>query len=84
MGCMYAEGGLDKCKCTCKGSLHGLMSETLVVAAFCSPAVEKRCKAGLEGGACRCACEGINHGLYHGIEGFEKVRIIGLDNRYQR
>ena len=77
IACIYAEGGLDKCQCKCKGAMHGLMSQTLIVAAFCSKGHEKQCKSGAEGIECVCACGGLNHGLYHGIEGFENVRIIG-------
>ncbi len=78
MGCLYAEGSLEKCQCPCKGERHGLLAENQpIVAAKCSPAVEKRCKAGIEGGECHCACAGLNHGLYAQIEHFEDIPIRG-------
>lgn len=78
IACIYAEGGLDKCQCKCKSSMHGLMAEKpLIVAALCTPGHEKQCKSGAEGVECVCQCLAMNHGLYHGIEGFENVRIIG-------
>lgn len=81
IACLYAEGGLDKCQCACGGKTHGLMAEQpLIVAAFCSRGQEKKCKDGTEGGECACACGGMNHGLYHGIVGFENVRITGYTN----
>lgn len=76
MGCMYAYGPIDKCLCPCSGKTHGLMANR-PVAARCSPAVEKRCKAGNENGECACACGGINHGLYRSIENFDSIRILG-------
>lgn len=78
MGCMYATGPLSKCYCACKGATHGLMVAEVQVGAKCSPAVEKRCKAGNEDGDCSCACAGINHGLYREIADFEGVRITGM------
>lgn len=77
MGCMYAEGSIEKCQCACKGSMHALMVPHLK-AAKCSPAAEARCKAGQEDGECQCGCKGVNHGLYRGIENFETVRISGM------
>lgn len=68
MGCLYATGPIDKCLCPCGGASHGLMAEHQhPVAVKCSPAAEKRCKSGEEGGECKCACGGMNHGLYQGI-----------------
>lgn len=78
MGCLYAEGALFKCQCLCKGAWHGLLAtQPLLVASKCSPAVEKRCKAGNEDGVCQCACGGVNHGLYRHVENFEAVPIVG-------
>lgn len=74
MGCMYATGPIDKCLCTCKGSMHAMMVHA-PVALKCSPSVEKRCKAGNESGECRCACGGVNHGLYSEIKNFEDIKI---------
>lgn len=74
MGCAYATGGLDKCQCICGGKTHGMFAG-IPVAAKCSPAVEKRCKAGNEDGACSCACGGVNHGLYREIDDFSKIKI---------
>ncbi len=73
MGCMYATGPIDKCVCACGGTSHALMTNR-PVAIKCSPAVEKRCKAGQEGGACQCACGGMNHGLYAAVD-FTSVKI---------
>lgn len=79
LGCMYAEGSLDTCKCSCGGFTHGILAAKQVhVAAKCSPAAEVRCKSGLEGGECRCACKGVNHAIYQHIQDFDSVRIIGL------
>lgn len=78
MGCMYAEGPIDKCLCACGGAHHALMVNR-PVAVKCSPAVEKRCKAGNEDGACTCKCGGINHGLYKEIADFGAITI----NEYQ-
>lgn len=77
MGCAYATGPISKCLCPCKGNMHGLLAER-PVAMKCSPAVEKRCKAGNENGDCKCACEGFNHGLYKEIANFDSIRITGL------
>lgn len=77
MGCMYATGPLFKCLCTCGGTTHGLMVPQ-TFAQKCSPAVEKRCKAGNEDGECRCACKGVNHGLYKTIGSFETIQITGM------
>lgn len=74
MGCMYATGPIDKCLCSCQGAMHAMMVARTAVK--CSPAVEKRCKAGEEGGECTCACGGVNHGLYAGIENFDEIKII--------
>lgn len=73
MGCMYATGPIAKCLCQCGGSMHAMMVEA-PKQVKCSPAVEKRCKAGEEGGACTCACGGLNHGLYGSVD-FSKVKI---------
>ncbi len=73
MGCMYATGPISKCLCNCKGEMHALMANR-PIKAECSPAVEKRCKAGVEGGECQCACGGVNHGLYGAVD-FSKVVI---------
>lgn len=73
MGCMYATGPISKCLCQCKGEMHAMMVEA-PKQVKCSPAVEKRCKAGEEGGACTCACGGLNHGLYGSVD-FSKVKI---------
>lgn len=78
MGCMYATGPISKCLCACGGKMHALMANR-PVAIKCSPPVEKRCKAGLEGGECQCACKGVNHGLYRTIEDFSAITI----NEYQ-
>lgn len=76
MGCAYAEGSLDKCQCVCGGVKHGLLVPQIhAVAVKCSPAVEKRCKAGNEDGACTCKCGGINHGLYKEIADFGAITI---------
>jgi hypothetical protein len=76
---LHATGPISKCLCPCKGATHGLVAEHQhVVAAKCTPSVEKRCKAGNENGECSCACGGINHGLYKEIVDFEKVKITGL------
>lgn len=76
MGCLYAEGGLDKCICKCGKATHGLLAlKQTPVFIECSPAVEKRCKAGLEGGECRCACQGTQHGLYASVENFESIPV---------
>lgn len=75
MGCMYAEGGIDKCQCVCKGTTHGLMAPHSSPRVLCSPAAAQRCQSGEEGGECSCACGGQNHGLYRTIEDFGLVRI---------
>lgn len=78
MGCLMAEGPLSKCLCPCEGAKHGLLvDKTPIMVLKCSPAVEKRCKAGNESGRCKCACEGQNHGLYQGVD-FTSVKITGL------
>lgn len=78
MGCLYSEGELSKCQCKCGGAKHGLLvPEVHIVAALCTPGHEKQCKSGAEGVECSCQCNGINHALFHGIEGFENVRITG-------
>lgn len=74
MGCMYATGPVEKCLCSCKTAMHGLMVKK-PEPIKCSPAVEKRCKAGLEGGPCKCACGGHNHGLYRTIADFSAIKI---------
>lgn len=76
MGCAYATGAVEQCQCACKGALHGFLVER-PKAVKCSPAVEKRCKAGNENGECVCACGGINHGLYTHVENFDTIKIIG-------
>lgn len=76
LGCMYAEGLLEKCLCSCKGSMHGLMVKK-AVKAECSRNMGNRCKDGAEGGECHCACGGANHGLYKTIPDFGSVKIIG-------
>lgn len=79
LGCMYAEGLLSKCQCTCGGATHGILAaKKAPMFAKCSPAVEVRCKSGQEGGHCECACGGMNHGLYSHIEHFDEVKITGL------
>ena len=75
MGCMYAEGALDKCQCVCGGVTHGLMTEKVTTHAECSPAAATRCKNGEEGTECHCACAGANHGLYHSITSFDSIII---------
>jgi hypothetical protein len=75
MGCMYAEGPISLCQCSCKGETHGAVAQKHIHAVKCSPAAEKRCKEGNESGACQCACGGINHGLYETIEDFSTVKI---------
>lgn len=80
MGCLYATGPLSKCLCACGGETHGLMvAGHDVVGAKCSPAVEARCKGGLEDGACRCACKGLNHALYRHAPEFATIKITGLE-----
>jgi hypothetical protein len=74
MGCMYAEGSLDKCQCACGGVTHGLMVHKEVRVA-CSPAAASRCQNGEEGKECHCACGGANHGLYKFIPSFESIII---------
>lgn len=81
MGCAYATGPISKCLCPCGGKTHGLFAG-VPIAAKCSPAVEKRCKAGNEDGACRCACKGVNHGLYRVIEDFDAIKINHYQNGY--
>lgn len=75
MGCMYAEGPVSLCHCSCKGVTHGIISQAHLRAVKCSPAAEKRCKEGNETGACECACGGVNHGVYKGIENFDSIVI---------
>jgi hypothetical protein len=77
MGCMYAEGSLDKCSCVCAGVTHGLMTDKVAVHIECSPAAGTRCKNGEEGTECHCACAGANHGLYKNIPDFEGIKITG-------
>lgn len=77
MGCMYAEGGLDKCQCICKGVTHGLMTPHSTPRTACTPAAANACQSGQEGGECKCACNGANHALYRYIEDWEGVKITG-------
>ncbi len=79
MGCLYATSSVDKCQCQCNGStMHGMLAEKpSPVFIKCSPSVEKRCKAGEEGGKCQCACGGHNHGLYASIPEFDQIPISG-------
>jgi hypothetical protein len=75
MGCVYAEGPVSLCECSCGGKTHGQFSENTVRAVRCSPAAERRCKEGNETGACQCACNGTNHGIYQLIPDFASVKI---------
>jgi hypothetical protein len=80
MGCMYAEGPLDKCLCACGGVTHGLMTENVAPRVSCSPAAASRCQNGEEGRECHCACAGANHSLYKNIPQFDEIRITGYTN----
>ena len=77
MGCMYAEGGLDKCQCVCGGVTHGLMAPHSTPRVACTPSAALKCQSGEEGGDCKCACQGANHGLYRTIENFDIIPIVG-------
>lgn len=80
MGCAYAEGGLDKCTCICKGFFHGLLAPHSTPRVECSPAARVRCHQGNEDGECKCACKGANHGLYQDIDDFESIPVINVYN----
>ncbi len=76
--CAYALSDTGLCTCPCGGKYHGLLSNRpqIVPLKKCSPAAEKRCKAGNEDGSCACACGGDNHGIYKHIADFENtVRV---------
>lgn len=74
MGCLYATGPIDKCRCKCGREYHSLMVPKLQ-RVECSPAAATRCKDGTEGGECECACKGVNHALYREIADYSKVKI---------
>lgn len=74
MGCLYAEGPIDKCLCKCRGELHSLMVPKLQ-RATCTPAARVRCQDGTEAGECVCACRGVNHALFRTIDDYSSIKI---------